>query len=717
MFQEGVRNLTIFLVPAQIVLIYLAFLVFGVLVNSLFGFVGRQKSVHPAVLGMCAIQVVSFYWLYFTSSGISGEAIFLLIAVVLASLVVHRRRFIDVINEFIGQIRNDTKTIGLFLIVFLVQWFTVIQKFGGSISSWNNDVISYGIAAKHISENGFNSMGAIAGTHLGQTVRGDVIGPYSVLAFLSDLYKVNIEKLFLPALGGAFLLLVLATKHVLQRLINGRLATAILSVFPITIPVVAYLGSCYFFSQILSMAIGVSLITLVLINKDKASSDQSKLEFTIGTVLVAGLFLTYPQFVPVVLVFIIFGVIQFHVPTRSIKKVIAILVQFGLGAVLIAPQLHIAVERTISLAGNSTAGWPMPWVSPVGLLGLQESVFSKPSLFQLLLSILLIIFILCAYSVKMEKVVREAVKLGLLILVIYGFVLFEKGNSSYVQFKWISWFAPLFFAVFVVRITRNRWFSMQRMTRHLFLSLLTLTMAFNAYRQTDFNVAENAVLRVPSEDMKNLTISSLLNNFDELNIKTGAFHESMWPIFFIKDTKVALLDSTYFSSSQPVAAPTLVKSSYATLAGVSRIPVNDSYDVVSFPSGLNSKGSTSVKSQIIGPAQLTFARGTEFELVLSVSNTGAATWLGSGSYVGAVNLGVRIRAINGIPLDDEIQRVSLGDFPNYMTSGITRSVSVNLIFEETGDYLIQIEPVSEGLFWFSEFDLQNSLQIEVNVTD
>ena len=717
MFQEGVRNLTIFLVPALIVLIYLAFLSIGVLVNSHFGFIGRQKLVHPAVSGMCAIQVVSLYWLYFTSSGISGEAIFLLIAVVLASLVVHRRRFIDVINEFIGQIRNDTKTIGVFLIVFLVQWLTVIQKFGGSISSWNNDVISYGIAAEHISENGFNNMGAIAGTHLGQTVRGDVIGPYSVLAFLSDLYKVNIEELFLPALGGAFLLLVLATKHVLQRLINGRLATAILSVFPITIPVVAYLGSCYFFSQILSMAIGVSLITLVLINKDKASSDQSKLEFAIGTVLVAGLFLTYPQFVPVVLAFMTFWVFQFRAPTRSIKRVVVILVQFGLGALLVAPQLQIAVKRAVSLAGNSTAGWPMPWVSPVGLLGLQESVFSKPSLFQLLLSILLIIFLLRAYSVKIEKVDREVAKLGLLILVIYGFVLLEKGNSSYVQFKWISWFAPLFFAVFVVRITRNKCFYTQSMPRRLFLSLLTITMAFNSFRQNDFNMAESAVLRVPSEDMKDLTMSSVLNNLDELNIKTGAFHESMWPVFFIKDTKVALLDNTYFSLSEPVVAPTLVKSSYATLAGVSRSPVNDSYDVVSFPAGLNSKSSTSVKSQIIGPAQLTFVRGTEFELVVSVSNTGAATWLGSGSYVGAVNLGVQIRAINGIPLDDEIQRVSLGDFPNYMTSGITRSVSVSLIFEEAGDYLIQIEPVSEGLFWFSEFDLQNSLQIEVNVTD
>jgi hypothetical protein len=709
--------LTIFLVATEIVLVYLAFLVSGVLVHSYLGFSGSRKAIHPGVLGMCFIQIISFYWLNFSSLGISELPIFLLVTMVLVSLLAYRSRFVYVINELIDQIRKDLGTIGVFLVVFLIQWFTVIQKFGGSISSWNNDVVSYGIAAKHISENGFENVGTIAGTHLGQTVRSDVIGAYSVVAFLSDLYQIKIDDLFLPVLGGAFLLLVLATKHALECIINGRLATATLSVFPVTIPVVAYLGSCYFFSQILSMAIGISLIAPVFLNKEKLLSGQSRLDFIFGSVLVAGLFLTYPQYAPVALTFMTFGSFQFHALRRSLRRVMVILVQFVFGSVLIAPQLHIAFERTISLAGNSAAGWPMPWVSPVGLLGLQENIFSNPSLFQLLLSILLIVFLLRSYSAKIGKDVKHGVQLGLLILVVYGFVLFEKGSSSYVQFKWISWFAPLFFAVILVRIYRVRDFNKQRTPLRFFLSFLTMTMVFNVYKQNSFNSAENAVARVPTDDMKNLATSNVLNNIDNLNIKTGAFHESMWPVFFINDTKVSLLDNTYFNPSQPVAAPTLVNSNYSTLAGVSRIPVNDSYDVVSFPAGLNTKSSTSVKSQIIGPAQLTFARGNEFELVLLVSNTGAATWLGSGSYVGAVNLGVRIRAKNGIPLTEEIQRVSLGDFPNYMTSGITRSVPVNLILDEAGDYLIQIEPVSEGLFWFSEFDLQNSLQIEVKVTD
>ena len=709
--------MTILLVAAEIVLIYLAFLVTGVLVSSYPGFIGYQKSVHPGVLGMCFIQVISFYWLIFTSSGISDLPIFLLTALVAASFLVHRCKFIDVINELIGQIKKDSRTIGIFLVVFLLQWFTVIQKFGGAISSWNNDVISYGISAKHISKNSFEYAGSISGMNLGQTVKGDVIGPYSILAFLSELYQISINELFLPALGAAFLLLVLATKHALQCLISRRLSTALLSVFPVTIPVVAYLGSCYFFSQILSMAIGVSLIAPVLLYKEKLTRGESRLEFIFGTVLVAGLFLTYPQYVPVVLAFMTFGAFQFHGLSRSIKRIVMILVQFVSGSILIAPQLHTAVERAISLAGNSTAGWPMPWVSPVGLLGIQESIFSKPTLFQLLLSILVIVFLLRAYSTKIEKGDKEAVKLGLLILAIYGFVLFEKGNSSYVQFKWISWFAPLFFAVVVVRIYWSREFNKQSTSFRLFIFLMTMTMVFNAYQQNGFNNDENAVVRVPGEDMKSLARSNALKNIYELNIKTGAFHESMWPVFFLNDIRVALLDNTYFSTSQPIAAPTLVKSNYTTLAGVSRMPVNDSYDIVSFPAEPNSKSSTSVKSQIIGPAQLTFARGTEFELVLAVSNTGAATWLGSGVYDGAVNLGVRIRAKNGIPLAEEMQRVSLGDFPNYMSSGITRSVLVNLIFEEIGDYLIQIEPVSEGLFWFSELDLQNSLQIEVKVTD
>jgi hypothetical protein len=716
-FESAMVASSILLICIRIILIYTIFQIAATLLNATFSRSEYQSVVHPAIIGMCFIQVASYYWLYSSSRGIGYFPIFLIITMLLISMLVHRMKFIHVMNHFVSQVRKDLLTIGVFLFVYVCQWFSVIRNYGDSISSWNNDVISYGIYARHIRDLGFDQAGPIVGTNLGLASKGDVIGAYSLLAFLSGLYRINIEDLFLPALGAAFLMLVLGLKHSLQNLMNGRISQVATPIYTVTIPVVAYLGSCYFYAQILSMAIGLSLIFMVLFSHERKWADLNSYELAIGGLIFAGLFLTYPQYVPVLLVILSLVAFRFCAVSKSIQIIFRIVVQLILGSLLILPQWHNAVDRALSLAGNSTAGWSMPWVSPIGLLGLNNSVFLYPSLLEMLASMLLVMFLIFAYLVHKEGISRYVVKLGLLILLIYSAVLIQKGSSSYVQFKWISWFAPIFFAVFVYSVARFRLINASIFSRRIVPMLLILTMSFNVYKQKEFNSDSNAVIRVPGADVKNLADNKVLNEFGELNVKTGDFHESMWPVFFIEDTKVALLDNTYFSSSQPVAAPTLVKSNYATLAGVNRVPVNDSYDVIPFPAGLNSKSSTSVKSQIIGPAQLTFARGTEFELALSVSNTGAATWLGSGGYDGAVNLGVRIRAKNGIPLAEEMQRVSLGDFPSYMTSGITRSVLVVLVFEEVGDYLIQIEPVSEGLFWFSEFDLQNSLQIEVKVTD
>jgi hypothetical protein len=59
----------------------------------------------------------------------------------------------------------------------------------------------------------------------------------------------------------------------------------------------------------------------------------------------------------------------------------------------------------------------------------------------------------------------------------------------------------------------------------------------------------------------------------------------------------------------------------------------------------------------------------------------------------------------------------MGLFPNYVSPGARRLVVVPLSFDSTGIYVIQIEPISEGLVWFSDVDQKSASIIEIKVID
>jgi hypothetical protein len=120
-----------------------------------------------------------------------------------------------------------------------------------------------------------------------------------------------------------------------------------------------------------------------------------------------------------------------------------------------------------------------------------------------------------------------------------------------------------------------------------------------------------------------------------------------------------------------------------------------------------------MKSRIDTFPEVSLKTGEVSDFRAIVFNSGRSTWLGSGNFQGAVNLGVRIVGNDS----QELPRVSLGDFPNYVAPGEHRTISINLSFDKSGVYTVQLSPVSEGLGWLADSDSLNGFTVQVNVTD
>jgi hypothetical protein len=247
----------------------------------------------------------------------------------------------------------------------------------------------------------------------------------------------------------------------------------------------------------------------------------------------------------------------------------------------------------------------------------------------------------------------------------------------------------------------------------LFLSLLT-TRNFISFEEWIKAPNKN---RIPSQDMIELGSNPKILMTPELNVKTGPFSESMWPALFIENSKVNVLDASYYPPVPPLYAPTIVKKGFDLDRGVRASKLNDSYLLVDFPATENSKVAIGLNAKVYVPSQITITRDAQFDLRVVVENTGTSSWLGSGDFLGAVNIGVRVLQPESGKVDYELPRVYMGLFPNYVSPGARRLVVVPLSFDSTGIYVIQIEPISEGLVWFSDVDQKSASIIEIKVID
>ncbi|KIX12631.1 class I SAM-dependent methyltransferase [Dethiosulfatarculus sandiegensis] len=100
------------------------------------------------------------------------------------------------------------------------------------------------------------------------------------------------------------------------------------------------------------------------------------------------------------------------------------------------------------------------------------------------------------------------------------------------------------------------------------------------------------------------------------------------------------------------------------------------------------------------PAQLEYKSGEEYELSVNLKNTGSARWLTHNWVdVGIVKLGAHLFDQKGNCLDWDWLRI---DLPHDLEPGGEVGLTCRMIFSEPGDFVVQLDLVSENICWFGD---------------
>ena len=674
-----------------------------------------------ALLGLAFVQLICWYRLDTFGGGLSSTlGILLTICIVLGIVlgIMNSKNLWKTINSNIGLLA----TLAAGTVVFLIQWYPLLKMGFVTATGTNADISAYALVAQHIEHHSFHEIGKIGLKEFTALPKQDVSGAYFFVIFARHITRTQFYEVLIPAIGAAQLMLTHALYKLLQTVVKLPLALIILlSIFPQTTFMFRYLSGNFFLAQILAMAAMVSLLTLFLETRNISPSREIKsLRFgQWGVIPVVILLLTYPHMafvVPPLLALIVFPSVPKENRARFIRSISVI---GFVSIVLLFEKFTVAFDRMKDLALDRVNGWPLPGFLPSQLLGIQWSSLRAPSLSDGLFSVvLMVLFISSSLLNRASKTWFPSMSILLWTGTTYAYFYFSSG-PSYRQWKWITFFQPIVLIailvpIFLALLAKSE--SRKYISVALPLALL-IFVAGNIARTFDYASEITESHLVVTKKIVTLANESSLKTIPAVNIKSGAYLGSMWPAYFVPSHSVNILDESYFTSTEPLEAPTLVSENFVVDPGVEFETLKSGHKLVEFPKKNSTAwgglaASISVKSS-------TLKIGLEAEVTVSgeARNDGENSWLGSGLLNGSVNVGARAISHNGKRVNLEMARAELTTFPNFVGPGETRNFQLTLSFNKPGKYLLEITPVSEGVSWFSELNSRFAHFVEVNVSE
>jgi len=487
---------------------------------------------------------------------------------------------------------------------------------------------------------------------------------------------------------------------------------------------VGYIGGNFFLAQLIGMSLAMSIFAILFEHnsaKLAPSSRSISLDVLAVGLVVAGGLLTYPQMVVIVPLVLLPATYVVQDAKKFFHRGVIFVLGVLLGMAGVFGRVGPAIERTLDLAGDKTNGWPLPALYPSELLGYQGSTKPISHTVTIALSIGIFCLVVGAGISAWRRGYVIPIRFGLLTILVsmtsYFAVYQRNDGPSYQQWKWISFFLPIFVVAVLIVLVIGFFsiFPPSRATKAFVIVLISGLGVLNLMRFEPFyeDVSKAAPV-TPS--MSQLSKSSVLRDVKELNVAAGPYLWSMWPAFFAVGQRVSIIDPSYYSSPPIAGAPTLVS---VTDTGIIRPPgtklVGESYALVPALAGPSAGDAANLGAFVeVSTASTKVKVGAPILLNYKVRNTGKAPWLNMGAERGSIHLGVRQYSSEGVLIAD-IARVILSRFPGYLDAGQTVTGTTTLTLPEPGEYRLVVTPVSELVAWFNDLNPDFGSAINVSV--
>jgi hypothetical protein len=687
----------------------------------------RPSPVPAPVLGLAVWQVASWYWYDQGGDGSAGWTRTLVALGVVASALSLPRWWRRPYADRTRSIIVNAACAALVLACFTVGYrglFT--QGFHTPVTVGNADIVSYVIHAEHLVTDGFDDPGWIHLVDLGVSSRRLGFGSYTILAGAggltgTEVYKVAMPTMFALVVVGAWGLLAL-----MRALVRGHDALLVVAIaVVISTPLFNYVVGNYFVGQVMAMAVVPYLAVACLRAADPAVNRAGLLRAAGGSAVVLLVMLSNYAHMAVTAPAIIIPGVLLTARRQEVIGAFRRAASVGVGgavvaAVLVPQWVKLGIDNTKEF-GDVEAGWRLPGFVPTELVGFVRTAVPRPDTDRVVASVLLaLVVVVAAWSLRRTQPVlaRYAIATTALVLVSHWAVYLREGDPTYRQWKWITFFQPLFallvvVVVFtaVVQLVRAPVASL-RFGRHVLAVpataaavALLVPLLYIAVRNTD--VLTNHSLRRPSPplvlsaDDIELQRAPALADVEAVGVATPSWITTMWSAYFLRDHDVHIRTNSYFPpSNEP--PPETVEFAGNPVTGDGVAQLSASYRLRrTTPARAGDELGGEVAVRI--PERLEIGPGTDVAGVVEVTNTGTTAWVLDGAQHGVVRLGVHLMTVDGrqISYDHGRFEIAPGSL-DPLLPGQSAEIPVTVSIPGSGSYEVVFELVSELVAWFGD---------------
>jgi hypothetical protein len=558
------------------------------------------------LFGLASLQVASWSWMNATGRTMRPVALFLLVGGLAATAAVIRCR------GFHGR-STPPRRVGFAIVVFgIVAVFLVHYQPVWSSGSYTQptggtaDVAGYSLIADHLLERGIDHPGTFAGHDLGRQARVDVFGAYAYVAFAGHATPDETWVVNLPALLVAFVALGVSLYETITAFVRrADVVLGVIVVCSLAGYFTIYSLTQYFLSQFLAM-VAVPAVVLVALRFTQADRRSMVGLVLAAAAIVAMVDMTYPQMLftalPIATVAaLLAGLISAErfgprvVARGQLRAIGGLAGGAALGLVLCTTRAPESIRRTLAL-GDAVAGWPLPKVTPVELVGFQRTFQPETPRSYLLWSLVLLGGVVLAGVVLTWRRRLAGVAPALIAASLYASYAYayRREGVSYRQWKWLSYLAPMIVAGGLATLLAGAFAirpSLGARGRRVVAAIAVFTLTgFLTVQTANARAFSRWMDREPGVPPDLADLGELHTSLDEgsinINIsprRTGSsVWETQWVAYFTRDLRGYMLSANLMALAPPCATWTLMRRDDpdAAIAAIESRVVNDTYELV-----------------------------------------------------------------------------------------------------------------------------------------